>query len=637
MSENTENDELLMDTSKMNEGKRAAMEVAEMGRMESENESFAGNLFMGIFDADQVLPFPNQDPEDEKFGLEYTAKVSKFLKENLDADEVDETREIPQGVIDGLKDLNVFAMKVPKEFGGMGLSQMNYAKVMTAISSHCGSTAVLVSAHQSIGVPQPLKLYGTPEQKAKYMPWFKEGKISAFALTEPGVGSDPAKMETFAKLSDDGKTYTINGTKLWCTNGLIADVMVVMTQTAPVIKNGREIQQISAFLVEKGTPGMEYVHRCDFMGLRAIQNGVIEFKDVVVPAENLLWGEGKGLKLALATLNMGRLTIPAACTGMGKQCLQIARRWGNDRVQWGASIGKHQEGSDKIARIASNTFAMEAVTTLSCNWANNPDKEIRIEAAMAKMFCSEVAWDVVDTTLQLRGGRGFEKASSLKGRGEEPYPVERMMRDCRINRIIEGTTDIMRLFLAREALNPHLKMASDLLKAHSPIGAKIKSGAQLAKFYSRWYPAQWIHSGLWENHSDKGPLGKHYHYIDQTSHKLARTILHCLGLYQDKLEDEQIILGDLMEIGSNLFAMAATCAYADKLIGEKENMTPKYLADVFCIHTEKKISQLFDRIDDYPSRKQGKLADSILEGDLKWLEEGIIEAVTEEELKNYKK
>ena len=628
MSEDTtKEEEMIIDTSKMNEGKRAAMEVAESAReTEWNNPSFGGELFMGNFRADLIDPFPVQPDDEKKIGDELVSKVSQFLKDNLDAEEVDATRTIPADVLKGLADMKLFAMKIPKQYGGLGLSQVNYNRVMMAISSHCGGTAVLISAHQSIGIPQPLKMFGTEEQKSKYFPWFAEGKISAFALTEPNVGSDPAQMSTKAELTEDGQHYLISGEKLWCTNGPIADVMVVMAQTEPKIRNDREIKQITAFIVEKDYPGIEVIHRCDFMGIRGIQNGLLKFTNVKVPTDNIIMGKGRGLKLALATLNTGRLTLPAACTGMAKACLSFVRRWGNKREQWGAKIGKHEAGAEKISHVAAGAFAMEAVTFLTSAWADSRDKDIRIEAAMAKMFCSEMAWNIIDETMQFRGGRGYEKASSLQARGEDPYPIERLMRDCRINRIIEGTTDIMRLFLAREAMDPHLKVAADLLKKHTPTGQKIRAGVQLATFYSKWYPSQWLNSSIWHNHSKMGSkLAKHFQYVESTSHKLARTIFHYMGLYQDRLERKQMILGRLMDIGTELFAISASCSYAHSMVEKKpEDLTPLYLADVFSLDAENRVKKLFDDLSDNHDHKKVKLSKSVLEGDLTWLEEGII-------------
>ena len=614
----------VIDLSKMSADKRAAMEVAESAREAQWTEpSFAQQLFMGTFNRTLVDTFPVQSEEDKAIGDAFCAELGAYLIKHLDAEQVDQTRTIPANVIDDLFRMGVFAMKVPKQYGGLGFTQVNYNRAMMLLASHCASTAVLVSAHQSIGVPQPLKLFGTEAQKKKYFPRFREHTISAFALTEPSVGSDPSKMATEAKLSADGSHYIINGEKLWCTNGPIADLMVVMCRTEPKIVNGVERAQITALIVEGKSHGIEVVHRCDFMGIRGIQNGLIRFHNVQVPAENVLWAPGKGLKLALTTLNTGRLTLPAACTGVAKQCLRIGREWGNERQQWGLPIGAHEAGREKLSFIASHTQAMEAVTWLTSHWADDHGKDIRIEAAMAKLFCSEIGWQIVDTTLQLRGGRGYEKGSSLKARGEKGYPVERMLRDMRINRIIEGTTDIMRLFLAREAMDPHLKLAADLLKKHTPVGTKLKAGAKLAGFYTGWYAKQWFNASLWERHDDMGILSGHYHYLQATAHRLARTIFHCMGLYQEKLERKQVLLGHLVEVGTELFAMAATCSHAIRLAGERHDDSPMTLADHFCREATRRIEGHFRDIASGDGRLMNQVGKGVLAGDFAWLEAGV--------------
>jgi alkylation response protein AidB-like acyl-CoA dehydrogenase len=618
--------EIKIDTSKMSKEKAEAMMVAESSREDKwESPSFAGGLFMGKFQPELIVPFPEQTPEDKAIGDKLCKDVAAFLRVNLDPDEVDRTREIPKKIFDEFTKMKLWAMKIPKEYGGLGLSQVNYNRVVSMVSSFCGSTAVWLSAHQSIGVPQPLKLFGTPEQKKKYLPRFAEGAISAFALTEPNVGSDPAKMSTTATPTADGKHYVINGMKLWCTNGPKADILVVMARTPPKIKNGKEITQITAFIVEKGTPGVNTEWRCDFMGIRAIQNGLISFKDVKVPAENIILGLGKGLKLALSTLNVGRLTLPAACVGMGKQCMNIVRNWANERVQWGLPIGKHEAVSSKIAYMSSTVFAMEATTWLTSAMADKGTNDIRIEAAMAKMFCSEAAWKIVDDTMQIRGGRGYETAESLKGRGEKAVPVERMLRDCRINRIIEGTTEIMHLFLAREAMDPHMQVAAELL-LKVPIGRKLKAGLKMANFYSKWYPTQWINTSVFPGYSEFGPkLSRHMNYVERTSHQLARSIFHAMGMYQNTLERKQVLLSRFVDIGTELFAMSASCARAKMLMErDKSNPHPVHLASFFCKEARRRIDAHFAGINDNDDRQANKIAKSMMAGEYKWMEDGIM-------------
>lgn len=607
-----------------NEQKQQAMDITEEARQGYEHPSFGAQLFLGKFDTSLICPFPRQSEADKKIGDVYLDKIEKLLVEKLDPEQVDATREIPKEVIDALKEMGMFAIKIPKKYGGLGLSQTNYNRIIMKVASHCGSTAVLLSAHQSIGVPQPLKMYGTEEQKQKFLPRFAKGSISAFALTEPDVGSDPAQMSCEAKLSEDGKYYILNGDKLWCTNGTVADIIVVIAKTAPKIVKGKEKKQISAFILEMNTPGVEIIHRCEFMGLGAIYNGLLRFKDVKIPVENRIGDEGRGLAMALGTVNVGRLTLPSASTAAAKQCLSICRRWGKERKQWGAPVGLHEPGAEKIAHITSTTFAMEAITWLNCAWADKEDIDIRIEAAMGKLFCTEALWEIVDMTMQLRGGRGYEKASSLKARGEPPYPVERMMRDCRINMILEGASEIMKLFLAREAMDFHLKKAGPMLRK-GPFGEKFKTGLELAGFYATWLPGQWLKTFGSQSYKEVGRLEPHFQFIERQSHKLAYTIFKYMAKYQQKLEKRQLILGRLMEIATSLFAMAATCAYAASISKEKgDDKSPMELADYFCSLQHQKILNLYAQLDDNLDRYSNELAKKVLDGNYKWLEEGVI-------------
>src|SRR5256712_2957357 len=416
-----------------------AREVAEAAReQEWVAPSFVRDLFLGKLRLELIHPYPEQDPEEITRAQPFLERLERFRREQVDADRSDREGEIPDTVIQGLRELGAFGIKIPREYGGLGLSQLSYMKAIELVSSLDGSVTALLSAHQSIGVPQPLKMFGSEAQKKKYFPRLAQGAISAFALTEPGVGSDPAAMETLAVPSGDGQAWILNGEKLWCTNGTKAELMVVMARTPSKVTNGKEKRQITAFIVETNWPGLEVVHRCHLMGLKAIYNGVIRFTNVRVPKENVLWGEGKGLKLALSTLNTGRLTLPISSVAAGKRCLEISLHWASERVQWGRAIGKHDAIAQKIGAMAANTFAMEAVAELCGAMADRGSYDIRLEAAIAKLYNSEAGWRIIDETGQIRGGGGSETAGSLPGRGGETVPGAGIQRGFPVHPLFHG-------------------------------------------------------------------------------------------------------------------------------------------------------------------------------------------------------
>ena len=619
----------LIDTSKMSPAQREALELTESAREAAQAErGFGGGLFVGRFDLARIHPFPVQSSEDRDHGDEFLRRLDTFLKEHVDPDEIDRTGEIPPEVIDGLAHIGAFGIKISPEYGGLGLSQTNYCRTGMMLGSFCGNLTALISAHQSIGVPQPLILFGTEEQKRRFLPRVARNEVSAFALTEMKVGSDPAKMETHAEPTPDGEAFILNGEKLWCTNGLKAGVIVVMAKTPPKIVDGKPKNQITAFVLDMNTPGIEITHRCRFMGLKALYNGVIQFTDVRVPRENILLAEGKGLRVALTTLNTGRLTLPAACAGLSKRCLTIARKWACERVQWGAPIGKHAAIAQKLARIAAENFAMESMVLYAASIVDH-DKtaDVRLEAALCKLWATERTWEIVNDTMQIRGGRGYETAESLAARGEEPVPVERFMRDCRINMIFEGSSEIMRLFIAREALDPHLKIGAPILNSQLPVSERVKSAIGAAGFYAKWYPRQWLQHFGGKGRNDFHPvLARHMRFAANASHRLARGLFHAMASHGPKLEREQILLGRFVDIGTEIFAIATSCARAQSLLRTDENtkMDLLALADYFCSEARLRIDRMFYSARHNADLRGKKLAQRVLSGELSWLENGIV-------------
>jgi len=616
----------VIDTSKMSKGQREALELAEASRDPLDDRgSFASNLFIGRYDFDRIYPYPAQTEEDRAAGAEFLEKIETYLREHVDPDEIDRTGEIPPENFKGLAEIGAFGIKVPKKYGGLGLSQSNYGRAAVLLGSWDGNVAALVSAHQSIGVAQPLLLFGTEEQKQKYLPRVAAGEISAFALTETHAGSDPATLSLRAEPTPDGSEFILNGEKLWCTNGVKAGVLVVMARTPAKMINGKERKQITAFIVDVDSPGLEITYRCRFMGLRALYNGVVKFTNVRVARENMIAKEGQGLKVALTTLNTGRLTLPAACVGVSKRLLEISRKWAGERIQWGVPIGKHAAIAGKIAEMAGNVFAMEAMTFLSSALLDRKAGDIRIETAMCKMWATEGTWRIADDAMQVRGGRGYETAQSLAGRGEPPIPVERFLRDCRVNTIFEGSSEIMRLFIAREALDPHLKVGGAIFNTQLPMSERAKAVFTSGKFYAGWYPRQWFSSGAGKIDNLHRDLQKHVDYAARTSKKLARGLFHAMARFGPKLDREQLLLSRFVGIATELFAISATCSFAQYKIDHGESPDDVLsVANYFCRSAKMRIDNYFAGTRRNVDKRGYQVTQELLAGKHSTLGEGIV-------------
>ncbi|MEU4146496.1 acyl-CoA dehydrogenase family protein [Streptomyces parvulus] len=607
---------------------REARQVAEAAREQDwRKPSFAKELFLGRFRLDLIHPHPLPADDDVQRGEEFLAKLRDFCDTKIDGSVIERDARVPDDVITGLKELGAFGMKIDTKYGGLGLTQVYYNKALALVGSANPAIGALLSAHQSIGVPQPLKMFGTQEQKDTFLPRCARTDISAFLLTEPDVGSDPARLATTAV--PEGDDYVLDGVKLWTTNGVVADLLVVM---ARVPKSEGHKGGITAFVVEAASEGVTVENRNAFMGLRGLENGVTRFHRVRVPAANRIGPEGAGLKIALTTLNTGRLSLPAMCVGAGKWCLKIAREWSAVREQWGKPVALHEAVGSKISFIAATTFALEAVLDLSSQMADENRNDIRIEAALAKLYGSEMACLMADELVQIRGGRGFETAASLEARGERAVPAEQILRDLRINRIFEGSTEIMHLLIAREAVDAHLSVAGDLIDPDKTLADKAKAGAQAGAFYAKWLPKLVAGPGqLPRSYADFHPAGHpdlaaHLRYVERAARKLARSTFYAMSRWQGRMETKQGFLGRVVDIGAELFAMSAACVRAEHLRATGDHGREAYqLADAFCRQSRIRVEELFGRLWTNTDDLDRKVVKGVLGGAYEWLEQGIVD------------
>ncbi len=399
-----------------------------------EKSGFAKGLFFGRFDGEMLPAYPKVEANEATTQL--VERVKTFCHEKIDPDAIDRQAEIPDNVVRGLGELGVLGACLPTSVGGLGMSQVEYCRLLEVLGGYCGSTALFVNAHHSIG-PRALVLFGTEEQQAKYLPKSASGQwLSAFALTEPEAGSDAANVQTTAIPTEDGRGFVINGEKRWITNGGIAQVLTVMART-PDEDNPKG--NITAFVVTPDMPGFKVIEaRMDKVGVRGTATGRLEFSDMYVPRENILGELGQGLKVALTVLDFGRTTFGASCTGAAKFCLEKTIEHASDRVQFDKTLGSFELVRDKIASMAAGVFAMEACTYQTAAIVDADDTEFMIETAMLKVFTTETLWSILDDTIQIHGGKAYFT----------DQPFERMLRDARINTIGEGANDVLRVFSA---------------------------------------------------------------------------------------------------------------------------------------------------------------------------------------------
>jgi alkylation response protein AidB-like acyl-CoA dehydrogenase len=508
---------------------------------------FAKGLFFGDYLGSKLLPYPDldRDPRADRM----VADLKQFCREHVDAAAIDQGAEIPQHVIDGLGKLGILGACLPQEFGGGGFSQTSYCRMIEVIGGHCGSTALFVNAHHSIG-PRALVLFGTREQQAEALPKMATGEwISAFALTEPEAGSDAANVQTMATPTTDGKGYLLNGQKRWITNGGVAHGLTVMARTpVPASKETK----ITAFLVTPDMPGFEVVEkRMAKCGVRGSATGRLAFHDMFVPKENILGELGKGLRVALTVLDFGRTTFGASCTGAAKFCIEQATKHALARVQFGQPLANFELVKEKLAYMQAGAYAMESATYQTAALIDSGEGDFMLETAMLKVFSTDVLWRIINDTIQIFGGKAYFS--------DEPY--ERMMRDARINMIGEGANDVLRVFTALVGMRDvGLELKSVLDAAKSPLRNLGKLSGFAGRKIEAFFSSPAVDVNHYELESDALRLGK---VIGAFGSEVESALRH----YREGILDRQFQLARIADSANELYVCACVLRRLDKMLG----------------------------------------------------------------------
>jgi acyl-CoA dehydrogenase family protein 9 len=547
-------------------------------------ESFMKSLFHGVIAEGMIFPYPELGRAEVDNLNSMLDSVRKFADKNIQPAKFDREQRIPDGVLAGLKELGMFGIGVPQEYGGVGLSATGYARVMQELAGIEASLPVTLGAHQSIGL-KGILLFGTAEQKGRYLPKLATGEhIAAFALTEPSAGSDAAAIQTRAEQQADG-SYLLNGSKIWITNGGFADVFTVFARTSPAEEGAKP--RITAFIVERGW-GVKSGPNEHKLGIRASSTTEVYFENVRVPAENVLGENGRGFKVAMEVLNSGRLGLASGCVGGCKRLIKMAVERAQERKAFGRPIGEFGLLKDKIAQMMADTYALESITYLTTGLIDSNVKDFSVESAICKVTGSETLWRVVNETLQIAAGIGYM----------QEYPYERMLRDSRINLIFEGTNEILRCFVALSGMQGPGRELAEVVKA---IREPIKGFGLLSDFAVRKARSALGRERLTRAH----PLLNHETVIfEDLTADLARNVDKALRKHGNQIHEMQFTQKRIAEMAMDLYAIAATVARTTRAIekrGEEGARREVDLTSVFVAAAEKRLRDnvaAFDKNDD---------------------------------------
>jgi acyl-CoA dehydrogenase family protein 9 len=508
--------------------------------------SFAKQLFFGTFAAEKIFPYPCVSPDEEERTVQFLDKLNKFAEANIDPNWIDRHATIPDSVIDGLRQLDVFGMTVPREFGGLSMSQYAYCRATEVLARRCSSTALFVNVHQSIGL-RALLLFGTPEQRGSWLPPLAKGEFfAAFSLTEPNAGSDASGVETRAVFDPTRNIYRINGRKQWTTNGSIAQVLTVMAQTEVETPKGRQ-DKITAFLVTPDMPGFSVTAAAlEKVGMRGTKTANLSFNNMEVPASSVLGPVGGGLKVCLTVLDYGRTTFGASCTGIAKDMIAKAIDHARNRYQFKRPLASFGLVKQKIANMSALTYAMDATTYMTAGLIDSGVEDFMLEAAMLKVFASDALWSIIYDTMQIYGGRSFFTDA----------PFERVMRDSRLNMIGEGSNEVMRAFIAAVGMRD---VGMELKTVKDAFSAPIASYETLLGFGK---------SSLRRLYGAKVPVRSRILFgeaakLENAVRRFGIAVVRTLAKYKEEVIEKQLDLDRISTAAMALYTMTAVISKLD--------------------------------------------------------------------------
>ncbi|CAM9364579.1 unnamed protein product [Bubo scandiacus] len=555
----------------------AALPAVRRLRTAVPRPAFAKELFLGALRKEEVFPYPEISNEELEEINQFVGPVEKFFNEEVDSKKIDQDAKIPPETLKGLKDLGLFGMQIPEEYGGLGLSNTMYAR-LGEVTSLDGSIAVTLAAHQAIGL-KGILIAGTDEQKAKYLPRLASGEhIAAFCLTEPGSGSDAASIQTRATLSEDGKYFLLNGSKVWISNGGLASIFTVFARTEVVDKDGQLKDKITAFIVERDFGGVTHGKPEDKLGIRGSNTCEVHFENTKVPIENVIGEVGGGFKVAMNILNSGRFSMGSASAGMIKKLIEMTAEYACTRKQFNKKLSEFGLIQEKFCLMAVKAYVMESMAYLTAGMMDRPGfPDCSVEAAMVKVFSSEGAWTCVSEALQILGGLGYMK----------DYPYERLLRDTRILLIFEasinGTNEILRMYIALTGMQYAGKILTDKIKEIK----KGNVGVALGEFVNKLRDTM----GRKVDYGLVGDRGVVHPSLQESGKKLEENIYYfgttvrgLLSRFGKTIVGEQLVLKRVADIVINIYAMTAAISRASRSIsiGLRNHDHEVLLTNIFC-------------------------------------------------------